>query len=206
MLFEWTEFPDFTASEMFRHRSSLRKIARDIQKITEDNKHDLPWFKGALFGDELSENGSLRHTANMKRITCIAVDYDGEEVHPEEGARRVREAGFGGIIYTSPSHSPEKPRWRGLFTLSEPNEIGWHEVYVARINGALGGILASKSFTLSQAYFYGGVEGNPPQVIEIEGDFVDRLSHLDDKAIYPGHSRSADGEWHGDPGGREAGP
>uniref|UniRef100_UPI0025C0ADB7 hypothetical protein n=1 Tax=Bradyrhizobium sp. TaxID=376 RepID=UPI0025C0ADB7 len=39
-------------------------------------KEDLPWLKGARFGDKRTEAGSLRHDANVIGFDAIELDYD----------------------------------------------------------------------------------------------------------------------------------
>src|SRR5262249_43556304 len=63
--------------------------------------------------------------------------------------------------------------------------------WVARANGALGGILAPESFVLSQAVYFGGIEGQPPiKVIVTEGARIDLRSDLDAGARYQNASPS----------------
>jgi len=57
--------------------------------------------------------------------------------------------------------------------------------WVARANGVLGGILAPESFVLSQAFYLGGIEGQPPiKVITTVGARIDLCDDLDEGAIY----------------------
>jgi hypothetical protein len=55
---------------------------------------------------------------------------------------------------------------------------------MARLNGALGGILSPESFTTSQIYYYGHVEGRPaPSVELLDGQPIDKAGHLDAGAL-----------------------
>src|SRR5262249_4592728 len=57
--------------------------------------------------------------------------------------------------------------------------------WVARANGVLGGILARESFVLSQAFYLGGIEGQPPiKVIPTVGARIDLCDDLDEGAIF----------------------
>jgi Primase C terminal 2 (PriCT-2) len=60
-----------------------------------------------------------------------------------------------------------------------------HDHMMSRLNGVLGGVLAPESWTLSQAYYYGAVEGRPEPHIEIvDGTAtLDRCDELDETAI-----------------------
>ena len=56
---------------------------------------------------------------------------------------------------------------------------------LARDNGVLGGVLAGESFTLSQSYYFGGIEGKPPiKPIVIQGARIDLLDAFDGGAVY----------------------
>jgi len=51
---------------------------------------------------------------------------------------------------------------------------------LARVNGLLGGILQSESWTLSQSYYYGSVDNNPHhRVIIVDGQPLDEVDELD---------------------------
>jgi hypothetical protein len=88
------------------------------------------------------------------------------------------------LFYTSPSHTPESPRWRVLAPTSSELPADRHGALAARVNGLFHGACAGESFTLSQAYFFGHVHGRPPLQIEvIDGDFIDQRDDLDATAV-----------------------
>jgi hypothetical protein len=73
---------------------------------------------------------------------------------------------------------------------------------MGRANGVFGGIFADESWTLSQGYYIGGIEGKPPPLVEItRGLTIDTLGSLDEKAIgrrRPNGSNGSNGEaWNG---------
>jgi len=121
------------------------------------SKQNCPLIKLATFGDERSPKGSFRTDKNMLTITGIEGDYDGEKVPPEEAVTRLKAVNVEAIVYTTPSHTPGKPRWRVLVPLSKPFPPDERERFVALLNGALGGILNVESFTQSQSFYYGRV-------------------------------------------------
>ncbi len=123
------------------------------------SKRDMPLIKLAHFGKNRTDKGSLRHDANLQCITGIEGDYDGAIVQPEEAIRRLEKHGIRALVYTTPSHASEAPRWRVLAPLSVEHGPEHHRKFVTRLNNALGGILANESFTLSQAFFFGKIEG-----------------------------------------------
>jgi hypothetical protein len=55
--------------------------------------------------------------------------------------------------------------------------------YVGRLNRALSGVLSPESFTLSQSYFVGRIDGVPYEVREVEGRTIDVASDLE--PLYP---------------------
>jgi hypothetical protein len=65
-----------------------------------------------------------------------------------------------------------------------------------RANGVFGGIFADESWTLSQGYYIGGIEGKPAPLVEItRGLTIDQLDDLDETAI--GRSRPNGGNGKG---------
>ena len=122
----------------------------------------------------------------MLSISGVEGDYDLGEMTPETAAEKLKAAGIASLIYTSPSHNlPGKGnRWRVLCPLSEPGKVSDRKRFLARVNGVLGGVLSNESWTDSQAYYYGNIEGQPPvQTILVDGQAVDQRSDLDARAI-----------------------
>ena len=73
-------------------------------------------MKLATFGDVRTEARCLRHDGNVKSVYGAEADYDGEAMGFDEAVARIRDAGIAAILYTSPSHTPAKPRWMRLST------------------------------------------------------------------------------------------
>ena len=178
-----TRFPTQKALAKKELSLSLRKLAGLIQRQTAASKDKLPWLKLATFGDAKSEKGCLRTNANVTTITGLEADYDAGRMTPEEARDKLAKAGVAALIYTTPSHTPKAPRWRVLCPFSGPLPPDAREDHMALLNGVLGGVLAGESFTLSQAYFVGGVEGGEPvQTFLVEGDYLDKVKGV--KPIY----------------------
>lgn len=131
------------------------------------DKASTPLVKCATFGDLRSENGSLRTNANMLSITGCEGDYDGEDMPMEVAAALLREGGVKGILYTSPSYTPDRPRWRVICPLRKPRDPSERLALVERLNGILKGVLSAESFTQSQAFHCGRVEGREFDVIRV---------------------------------------
>lgn len=155
---------------------------------TFPSKQACPLLKLAVFGDKATAKGSLRHDANVLKITGVEGDYDQGLVTATEAACLLDMAGIKAIIYTTPSHADEHPRWRVLCPLSREYAPSERARFVARLNGALRGILAQESFSLSQSYFYGKVRNAPYLMETVEGRFLDLLDDLDENAV--GHVTS----------------
>ena len=195
----WTRFLD-------RSSSSKRELAHEWAELAEYLQHAgpypakmvCPWIKLARFGDSRTPKGALRHDRNLVEITGVEGDYDGEQIQPEEAVRRLEAAGVRAIVYTSPSHRPEAPRWRVLAPLSATMAPAHRSRLLARVNGALGGLLTPESFTLSQSYYYGRVEGQTDYRVLVtwddpeEGHCIDELDQLDELACYPEARASSD--------------
>ena len=179
-----TRFNDAGARRAFRHLVSLRGLAPKIVERRAERKDRLPWLKLATFGDVPSRKGSLRHNGNVTAIDGIEGDHDAGTLTPAEAAQRLQQARIAALIYTSPSHTPERPRWRVLAPLSRSMAPEHRERLCARLQGVLGGALAPESFALSQSYYYGGVKGGTvPETLEIDGAGIDTLDRLDAGAL-----------------------
>lgn len=145
----------------------------------------------------------LRHDANVQCVTGCEVDYDAEQISFDEAKGRLEKASVAALIYTSASHTPDRPRYRILCPFSERLAPENRAQMVARLNGIFGGTLARESFTLSQAYYYGHIldaernvvahRANSDGLVDVipgecrvelvEGDCIDQCDELDDGAI-----------------------
>jgi len=155
------------------------------------NKMSAPWLKLAVFGDERTVGGSYRHDRNVSAISGVELDYDGAKVSVAEALAALHSAGIECVVYTSPSHTPYAPRWRVLAPLEAQREGTADELrlcrsrMLARLNGVLGGVASTESWTLSQAYYFGRIAGRE-SVFQCEfllGDRIDTRPDLDAGAI-----------------------
>jgi len=190
-----TFFFDHAARTRREVELTWQALADRIQDMTKRRKDSLPWLKLARFGDQRTDKGSLRHDANVLAVTGIEADYDAERLSFDDARELLTKAGVAAILYTSPSHTPARPRWRVLCPTSEelpPNRRG---ALLGRLNGLFRGVFAPESWTISQAYFYGSVKSNPAhQVALIDGASIDELDELDDICIgKPGKKPPAGG-------------
>jgi hypothetical protein len=141
------------------------------------SKKACPLFTLSRFGDRRSPKGSLRHDANVEQIFGVIGDYDAEAVSIDDAAARLRANGVEAFLYTSASHTAAAPRWRVVAPLSKPCGPDEHARYTALLNGALGGILASESWNLSQSYYFGSVKGAAYETAHTAGSFIDELDY-----------------------------
>jgi hypothetical protein len=179
-----TFFADRAARVSREERLQLSDLAGLIRDMVAVEKERLPWLKMATFGTARSDKGALRHDGNVTSISGIEADYDDGQIGYDKAVEIAEKAGLACIIYTSPSHTPDKPRWRVLCPTSEDLPPADRYRLVARLNGLYGGIFADESFTLSQSYYYGHLASSRDHRVElIEGQAIDELHELDRVAI-----------------------
>ncbi|MFZ5750864.1 MAG: AAA family ATPase [Pseudomonadota bacterium] len=169
-------FADLKAQRIEPNHLSLRQLQDRLNSTTARDKAALPLVKLGTFGNARTDKGSLRHDANLLRVSGVEGDYDAGAVSPQDAAERLRQAGIAALIYTTPSHTAEAPRWRVLAPLAGEVIPAERDALCARLNGALGGILAAESFTPSQSYYFGAVTGRPAESVLVEGQPLDRVS------------------------------
>lgn len=169
-----TLFCDRRAGRKIERQFTWQQLHDEVATVSRPRKDDLPWLKLAQFGDLRTEKGSLRHDANVLSITGVEADYDGEELGWQHAVDLLSHYGIRALVYTSPSHCPDRPRWRVLCPTSRPLPPAERTRFMAHLDAIFGGIFARESWTLSQAYYYGSVAGNPHHHVEvIEGAPID---------------------------------
>ncbi len=150
------------------------------ERLAEPNerpsKEACPLLKLVTFGDKRNAEGSLRHNGNVLEVFGLTGDYDAETITVNEAAERLEAAGVEALIYTTASHRPGAPRWRVLAPLSTPHAPEAYDELVDKLNGALGGILAGESWTLSQVFYHGRVQGAQYESRRTHGECIDRLN------------------------------
>jgi Primase C terminal 2 (PriCT-2) len=183
-LIRTTFFRNKSAAKLTAGDMSLEELRELILGTNAATKDKLPWLKFATFGDNKSDKGSLCHDANIISISGIEADYDGEEISFEEAVAFIKRHHLLALIYTSPSYTREKPRWRVLCPTSRDLPPEERAKLLARLNGIFGGVFAPESFTLSQSYYYGSVNNNVEhRAAIVEGDCIDLRCDLDNGAI-----------------------
>ena len=179
-----TFFKGYSASTKTESVTSLRALMDKLSTTKAPKKDALPWLKLASFGSIKTERGSFRHDQNVVMIDGVEADYDGEQITVERAKAIITNANLAAIIYTSPSHTEATPRWRVLCPTSQSIPPAERARLVARLNGLFVGALSDESFTLSQSYFYGAIEGNTSHIVlAVEGRAIDMADDLDENAV-----------------------
>jgi P4 family phage/plasmid primase-like protien len=184
LLISYTLFPDvWPKTKIDRSDVAWEELVGKIRSSDAyPDKAHCPLVSLCEYGTLLSNSATrpiLRHAANVVRAYGAELDYDGELISPERGAAMLEAARLCTVIYTSPSHTPAKPRWRAILPFSEAAPPEKRGEYLARANRALGGIASRESFTLSQSFYIGRVRGADYQVYQIEGRCVDQAVDLE---------------------------
>jgi hypothetical protein len=181
-----TFFPDVSGSTFTTESIFIWDLRDRILTTAAASKEQLGLLKLATFGDKRSDGGSLRNNANVVEINGVEVDYDGGVVDYDTAATCLRRVRIHFLIYTSPSHTPAAPRWRVLAPTSRSLPPEERSKLVARLNGVLGGVLAGESFTLSQSFYYGKVDGNAHHRCDyyLNNNYIDEVADLDTGAVY----------------------
>jgi hypothetical protein len=151
---------------------------RDLILKTEGaTKSERGWLKGARFGDKRTANNSLRHDENVLGFDMIELDYDNEKMSFDEAIETIKSMKVRALIYTTPSHTVAKPRWRILLPVSRGDyELTMRRAHCSRINGKFDNIFSRESFALSQGYYFGKALDNPApdhRCEVIDGRFFD---------------------------------
>lgn len=179
-----TLFPDHKAQSKGELATTLRALCARIRDTRAASKSALPWLKMAEFGDARTDRGSLRHDANMLAITGVEGDYDGQQLTMDRARRILMARRVAAVLYTSPSHRPEAPRWRILCPTSRAMPPEDRTRLLGRMNGMFVGALSPESWTLSQSYYYGAIHGaEHHEVITVEGRCIDAADDLDADAL-----------------------
>lgn len=174
-----TLFKDTHARFKQERSTTLEYLAfQAIHKTKADRKEALPLLKLACFGDMKSAKGSLRWDNNVTAVTGCELDYDGGKMSFDEARDKLISGEVCCVLYTTPSHTDECPRWRVLAPFSAQLKKDERAKMLGRLNGVLGGVANAESFTLSQSYFYGYVT-DPPRVDIIEGNWINLRDDLD---------------------------
>ena len=169
-------FANTSAQSLKQHTLTWDELVELLTNPKERaSKGECPLLKLATFGDVATPRGSLRHDGNVLEVYGVEADYDAGEVGLMQAYTDLAAYQIEALLYTSPSHTAEAPRWRVLAPLSKAHAPRDRARLVAMLNYALGGILAPESFTLSQTFYFGRVAGAEYQTLRVHGQLLDTL-------------------------------
>ncbi len=154
-------------------------VKRAEQPAVYRSKFECPLISLATYGGSLSQKGCVRHAANVRRVHGVEGDYDGGVMPIEEAAQLLQAADIESILYTSPSNTLAKPRWRVLAPFAQPHKPEERALFVAQLNRVLDGGLARESFALSQSFFIGRVTGTEYRAVQTHGRTIDQCTEIE---------------------------
>jgi len=140
---------------------TVADLVKVLRATSSPTKELAPLLKLATFSGVRNAKGVLRYDQAVLALCGVELDYDQGVMSIEEAQARLEAARLPAVLYTTPSHSPESPRWRALVFTSEAVDPSLHTTLVSRVNGVLGGVLARESWILSQSYYFGAAHSNP---------------------------------------------
>jgi hypothetical protein len=187
-----TIFPDSYAKTKKETHLSFGELIVMLENMpTVKNKEDCIYIKLAEFGDTKTPKKCLRHDKNVVSVSGCEIDYDAGVMTVDEAAKIFEANDIESFIYTSASHTKEKPRWRALFPFSEDITGTTEEMkkgrarMVRRIDNLLGGLAANESYTLSQSFYFGVVRAKEEaglfDMYHSKGRTIDQCDGLPDE-------------------------
>jgi predicted P-loop ATPase len=186
MKFWVTIFDDVFAKSCSGEDMTIEELAELIKNTKAPEKSNLPLLKFARFGPlrtpttPAGGGGSIRHDANVTTTSGIEGDYDGETMPFAEAVTRLEGTGIAFLAYTSPSYTTAAPRWRVVCPFATEQPPAMRAAMVNRLNGILGGVLHRESWTLSQAFYFGQVNGVEFELATGSGDeCIDEADELE---------------------------
>jgi hypothetical protein len=143
------------------------------------SKKACPLLKLATFGTQPTAKGSYRHDSNVADVFGIEGDYDGAQMSVSDAVKQLRASCIEAVVYTTPSHKSEEPRWRVIAPLTKSCPPADRAKYTSILNGALGGVLAHESWTISQTFYFGRIEGAKYEMHHVEGRCLDEVTDIE---------------------------
>ncbi len=156
------------------YHAPLEGLAPLIAQAVAESKNRLPLFVlGAFMGS--------RSAANLETVEGIVGDYDAGDIPLDWALARLIDSGLHGLLYSTPRHTDQKPKWRLVLPFSRPLGPDDQKRMGARLCRVFGDIFDSSSFDLSRPFYYGRIEGRPvPEVYTAPGDYIDLRDDLSD--------------------------
>lgn len=182
-------FQNTLALDVEVHRGSWPKV---IEILAKEPPHKLKeqcrLFNLNVFNGNRTARGSVRADEHIVAVAGIVGDHDAGTMSIKEAIERLEAACLVAAVYPTASHTPEHPRWRVAAPVNAPTTPAQYARLMNRLNGVLRGVLSSESWTASQSYYFGPIEGKAYAVHATfddptEGSCIDELDELDEIAI-----------------------
>lgn len=172
-----TLFPDLSGGNAQEYDTTWEGFVTWISELpVYSSKNQCPLIKLGRFGDTRTNNGSMRHDANLYAISGLEGDYDEGVITPERAIELLNLYGVTAVVVTTPSHGIKGNRWRVFAPLSYDTTPEEHHDLTGKLNAVFGGKLSHESFTKSQAFYVGRVEGVDYQVLSASGNtYIDQV-------------------------------
>jgi len=171
------------SGQSIRHEAMSWQALADLLSapLTKADKRSLPMFVPTVYGDVWSQGRtpSLKHSGNvLGPVSAVVGDVDRSNVTPAEAAQLLQGAGVEALVVTTSSHRPAEGSncFRVVCPLAADAPLDELPRLVSFLNGAVGGILASESWNLRRAWFYGRVLGVPFEHHRSPGHCLDTLT------------------------------
>jgi predicted P-loop ATPase len=205
MAYPFTRFDSLFAHSLIVEDYELGDLEKLFSETHAPTKDQLPTGKFTEFGPLPSPpdsngkgGGSLRWDKNAVGIWGVELDHDDGSMSFDEAVARLEAEGLVFIAHTTARHTAQHPRWRVWLPFSKKLSPAQRRRMVDRVNGLLGGVLAKESWGLSQAFFYGRVDGVNFEIATGTGSkHVDEADNLDSGAMpfhAPGQQTPAAGK------------
>lgn len=172
---EWVIFDNVLGAHMEVSSGWQALVDMMMNPPKHPTKTKCKLLKLCSFGSVRTPKKSLRHDANVTAVTGIEGDYDGGVMSIDRAAQILSAFGIEAVLHTTPSHTEARPRWRVLAPLSRSYTPDQRQRFITVLDALLGGILSTESFTLSQTFYFGAVDGSDYQVRKINGKFIDAM-------------------------------
>jgi hypothetical protein len=170
MSFLVTFWDDLYARTFHAETVSIEELGDIIKTTTAPEKAKLPLITLGRFGtlrsppDPTGKGGNaLRWENNMQTVTGVTIDHDAGTMPFQEAVARANTRGLAFVAHTTARHTTQTPRWRFYFPFSQELPLAQHSRMTDRANGLFGGVASGESWTPSQGWFIGAVDGVPAE-------------------------------------------
>lgn len=177
--FSLTIFPSITGNYTQPWSGTIDDLSSWLSEQEAKHKFDLMLVSGARYGDSKTAKGSLRHRGNIAGVFAVIAEHDAGTMTIQNATQSLRDAGVAGLLYSTPSSTFDKPRWRVVCPLSNEKPASTYSALVDKLHGVLSSALAPESWDVSRSYFAGFVEGKERILETVFGTCLDQCNELE---------------------------